>query len=119
MLTRKLITFGATVVTGIMIGGLTVAALVDPAISVPAFLAGWALLGFHQKPTWANEVQEVSREEAAVLFHLGAEVFSAHSQVGDWSHKIGWYRLPDEDTTKKLPNWEDFYYIRKDDDGQA
>lgn len=41
------------------------------------------------KPSWINEVKEITREEAELLVSLGVEVRA------DFNHKSqGWYALP-------------------------
>jgi hypothetical protein len=77
------------------------------------------------KPSWASEVHEVTREEARALFLMGGDVYHASCRRilessrrrWSWELEVSWDLIEQNEMVRlmELPEWIDFFYVRKPD----
>lgn len=68
----------------------------------------------NNKPSWAGEVHEVTREEAKLLKELGAEVFYA-GVTEQCAEMCSWELANAPGCFRIVEGYPDFFYIRKEE----
>lgn len=73
------------------------------------------------KPSWINEVKEVTAEEADLLFDLGVDVhWDGCGGIYDWRWSVSPFTYPEEDRPSDVvqlyPDVNHLFYIRKEED---